>query len=137
MLLFSCTVFAEQTVGYNIFLTSKEDNNQPLDEPMTQFDCSDRIFVVVIVAGLAQEDHELKVRWMGPGGDQRELTRYTFQGLPVTKIWAWLQLHGPTGAIVGQMFDPSFGMEEFIGQWNAEIYIDGKQVSLQQFQVLC
>ena len=137
MLLFSCSATADQSVGYNIFLTNQENNNQPLDEPMTQFDCSDRIFLVVIVAGLEQENHELKVRWLGPGGDQRELTRYEFLALPVTKIWAWLQLHGPTGAIVGQMFDPSFGMEEFIGQWTAEVFIDGEKVSLQQFQVLC
>lgn len=137
MLLFSCPSHADQTVGYNIFLTNQENNNQPLDEPMTQFDCSDRIFLVVIVAGLKQENHELKVRWLGPAGDLRELTRYEFRALPVSKIWAWLQLHGPTGAIVGQMFDPSFGMEEFIGEWSAEVYIDGEQVSLQQFQVLC
>lgn len=137
MLLFSCASLAQQSVGYNIFLTNQEKEDQPLDQPMTQFDCSDRIFVVVTVAGLKQESHELKIRWLDPLGAQRELTRYNFQGLPITKIWAWLQLHGPTGAIVGQMFDPSFGMEEFIGEWKAEVFIDGEKVSVQQFQVLC
>ena len=123
--------------GYNVFLTNKTENNQPQDEPINDFDCSDRIFVVVYAAGLSQESHELKVRWMNPVDEQKELTRYRFEGLPVTKIWAWLQLDGGAAAIVGQMFDPSFGMEEFIGEWRAEVSIDGKKISEQKFRVLC
>ncbi len=137
MLLFCLQPGYAQTVGYDIYLTSKEVNNQPGEERQTEFDCTDRIFVVVIAAGLSLEKHELKVRWLDPTGEQKELTRYQFDGLSVTKIWAWLQLNGPTGAIIGQMFDPSFGMEEFIGDWHAEVYIDNKKVSLQPFRVLC
>ena len=93
---------------------------------------------MVIAAGLGQGEHELKVRWLDPTGEQRELTRFPFQGSPIANhIWAWLQLHGPTGAIIGQMFDPSFGMEEFIGDWSAEVFINNKQVASREFQVLC
>jgi len=127
----------KREVGYNIFLTNKTENNRPLDEPMNQFDCSDRIHVVILAAGLTRDQHELKVRWLDPVGNQKEVTRYKFDGLPITKIWAWLQLDGGTAAIVGQMFDPSFGMEEFIGEWRSEIFIDDKKVSEKKFQVLC
>lgn len=125
------------TVGYNIFLTNKAENNQPLDEPINEFDCSDRIFVVIFAAGLEKGSHDLKVRWLDPIGNPREVTRFPFEAVPVTKIWAWLQLDGGTAAMVGQMFDPSFGMEEFIGDWSADVYIDEEKVSEQKFRVLC
>ena len=137
MLLFYCQTSSGQNVGYDIYLTAKEENNQPSEIRQDEFDCTDRIFVVIIVAGLSKEKHELKVRWLDPAGNQKELTRYNFEGRAITKIWAWLQLNGPTGAIIGQMFDPSFGMEEFIGDWHAEVYIDNKKVSLKPFRVLC
>lgn len=132
------TLPALGATGYDVFLTNKERDNRPLDERMTRFDCSDRIFIVVIAAGVGVGEHELKVRWLDPTGEQRELTRFPFQGDPIANhVWAWLQLHGPTGAIIGQMFDPSFGMEEFIGDWTAEVFIDNRQVASRQFQVLC
>jgi len=137
LLLFSCPVNAQQNVGYDSFLTNQVENNQPLEQRMDKFDCSDRIYLVLIVAGLSRESHELKVRWLDPHGTQQELTRYDFDGQRANKIWAWLQLNGPTGAIIGQMFDPSFGMEEFIGDWHAEVFIDGDKVASEPFKVLC
>lgn len=128
---------AQNKPGYDIFLTNKADNNQPLNQPGNQFDCSDRIYVVVFAAGLSTDSHELKVRWLDPTGELRELTRYQFKGKPATKTWAWLQLDGGSAAIVGQMFDPSFGMEEFIGEWKAEIFINNERVSEKPFRVLC
>ncbi len=145
-LLFSCLLAASLCAftpahaarGFDIYLTNVEKDGRPQDERMTRFDCSDRIYVVVIAAGLGTGEHELTVRWLDPLGEQRELTRFPFQGSDIANhIWAWLQLNGPTGAIIGQMFDPSFGMEEFIGDWTAEVQINGKVVSEQKFQVLC
>ena len=104
---------------------------------MTAFDCSDRIYTVVEAQGLALGKHELKVSWVDPAGIQKELTRYEFDAYPFTRIWAWLQLNPPTGAIIGQVFDPSFGMEEFIGQWTAKVSIDDKLVKQHEFEVLC
>lgn len=113
------------------------NNSRPSEEQLTRFDCSDRIHLVVVATGLSQETHSLKVRWIDPHGEQKQVTKYDFQGLPITQVWAWLQLHGPTGAIIGQMFDPSFGLEAFIGDWEAIVFIDDKEVSHQKFQVLC
>ena len=137
MLLFSSLSLAQQSPGYNIYLTNELVDNRPAAEPMTRFDCSDRIHLVLTAVGLSLESHELKVRWLDPQGNQKELTRYKFTGIAITQVWAWLQLHGPTSAIVRQMFDPSYGMEQFIGEWVAEVYIDGKQVASPAFRVLC
>lgn len=129
---------AHSATGYDIFLTNRMEDGKPAEERISRFDCSDRIYVVVIAAGLGEAEHELKVRWLDPTGEQRELTRFNFQGARIANhVWAWLQLHGPTGAIIGQMFDPSFGMEEFIGDWSAVVFINNKKVSTQKFQVLC
>ena len=137
LVVYSGICFGQQTPEYQIYFTNEVINNQPSSVASTEFDCSDRIHVVVTATGLSNDSHQLKVRWLDPANEQKELTRFAFNGLPRTQIWAWLQLHGPTGAIIGQMFDPSFGMEEFIGEWYAEVYIDGKVVAKQPFKVLC
>ena len=111
--LFLVTATTHAATGYDIFLTNRMEGGKPAEDRLTRFDCSDRIFIVVFAAGLGEGEHELKVRWLDPTGEQRELTRFTFQGSKIANhVWAWLQLHGPTGAIIGQMFDPSYGMEE-------------------------
>ncbi len=137
LLFFSSAGYTQQVPGYNIYLTNKFIDGKPDNQPMTRFDCSDRIYLVVTVVGLSEESHELKVRWLDPRENQKELTRYNFTAVTITQIWAWLQLHGPSGAIIGQMFDPSFGMEQFIGEWKAEVMVDGERVATPVFQVLC
>lgn len=134
MLLFCLPVSGQDKVSYLVHLTSKFKDGQPDAEPMTRFDCSDRIYLLVTAVGLSKGKHELKALWIDPFGKQKEVTRYQFDGLPVTQVWAWLQLHGPTGTIIGQMFDPSFGMEEFIGEWKIEAFIDNEPISEKNFR---
>ena len=137
MLLFCFVTANAQQPGYIVHLTNKFEAGKPDTEPMMQFDCSDRIHLVITAAGLSKEKHELKALWFDPTGERKEMTRYKFDAMPITQVWAWLQLHGPTGAIVGQMFDPSFGMEEFIGEWRVDVLIDGTRIAEQKFRVLC
>jgi len=77
------------------------------------------------------------VKWINPDDEQQELTRYKFNATKWSRNWAWLQLNGPTGAVLGQVFDPSFGMEEFIGTWHAEISMDNEKIQNLEFHVLC
>ncbi len=130
---------AAADVRYEIYLTNHVISTQPTSTAVTQFDCSDRIFVVVEATGLAQAEHELTVEWINPADERLELTNFDFHAHPSTpsRVWAWLQLHGPTGAVIGQIFDPSFGMEDFIGEWHARVLIDQEQIGAPVFNVLC
>ena len=138
LLLFSFSgLKADQPPSYDIYLTRYAENGIPSREAHTDFDCSDRIYLVVEANNLTTEEHDLQVRWFNPVGDQQERTDYSFQAYPFTRIWAWLQLSGPPGAVIGQVFDPAFGMEEFIGEWQTKITIDKKKIDDVEFNVLC
>lgn len=128
---------AADEVSYKSYLTNQVTNNQPILTGNTEFDCSDQIFLVVEVAGLPRVQHNLKVKWMNPLNKQQELTDYDFEALPFTRVWAWIQLHGPTGAVIGQVFDPSSGMEDFIGTWHAKVSINKDKIADLEFHVLC
>ena len=99
--LFFLLLFAEAAypvTGYDIFLTNRMEDGRPAEERINRFDCSDRIYVVVVAAGLGEGEHELKVRWLDPTGEQKELTRFNFQGSRIANhVWAWLQLPRSNG----------------------------------------
>lgn len=131
---------AEENPQYKIYLTKRvEEDNQPAmeDTADTVFDCTDRIYLVVEALGLATKKYDLTVKWLNPTGAQQEKTDYAFDAMPFTRIWAWLQLSGPPGAVIGQVFDPTFGMDEFIGEWTAEVSVDRKRVRKANFTVVC
>ena len=135
----SGTSLAEDEPSYKIYLTNKVVDNQPAmeDQAETTFDCTDRIYIVVEALGLSGKSHKLTVKWLNPVGDQQERTEYPFDSVPFVRVWAWLQLNGPPGAVIGQVFDPTFGMEEFIGEWHAHVLIDKKTVKKLNFVVVC
>ncbi len=122
---------------FKAYLTRHAVSQQPTKTASTEFDCSDRIYAIIEASGLSKEKHTLKVQWFDPQQKLRELTEIPFVGAPIKRLWAWLQLHGPTGAFLGQLIDPSFGMESFIGEWQAHIFIDDKEIKKLTFQVLC
>ncbi len=126
---------------FTAYVTAKVEDGQPVRRNGLEFfDCSDRIYVVVEASGLSAEEHEMTVRWINPVGEQEERTDYTFLSgshEPIEPIWAWLQLDGGPGSAIGRMFDSSFGMEDFIGEWEARIYIDGEPMAAPRFNVLC
>jgi len=136
--LYGATVaYSSGNEEYQLYLTNRIENNQPSSEKQDKFDCSDRIYLVLEARNLPLEKHELTVRWLDPEGDQQELTQYEFNGLSYTRVWAWLQLHGPTSAVIGKIFDQSFGMEDFIGQWVVIVLINKKKIGELEFNILC
>ena len=135
----TATSVAGDEPNYKIYLTNKVEDNQPAmeDQAATTFDCTDRIYIVVEALGLSGKSHKLTVKWLNPVGDQQERTDYSFDTMSFVRVWAWLQLNGPPGAVIGQVFDPTFGMEEFIGEWSAHVAIDKKTVKKLKFIVVC
>ena len=153
---FSTSVLAEQTTvqttvqgatssdsqsiqlpTYEFYLTNKAENNMPSREKMTAFDCSDRVHLVMEAFNLEPGNHRLEVLWFNPQGKRQEVTRFNFNGAAYSRVWAWLQLHGSTGAAIGQIFDPSFGMEDFIGNWTAKVSINQTPIESVEFHVIC
>ncbi|MEE9447778.1 MAG: hypothetical protein V3V09_07435 [Arenicellales bacterium] len=115
-------------------------NDIPSATPEAQFDCSDKIYAVIEIktAGSHNKEHQLVVNWMNPGNKLEEKTRYKFTSYGEgTRIWAWLTLSAPSGAAIGRIFDPAFGMASFIGKWRAEIKVDDKKIATHPFEVLC
>lgn len=122
---------------YTTYLTNQVKNNQPVKSDSSEFGCSDRIYGVLEITGLEKIQHDFSVHWFDPTDKQIEVTKFDFKGAYKNRLWSWLQLHAPTGAILGQMFDPSFGMEGFIGQWRVEFKINNETVAKTNFRVLC
>ena len=134
------TTFATATAAsqYRIHLTAEHTNGTPTGAPSTQFDCSDTVYAVVQASAVEHGKHLLEAVWTDPRDEQREHTRYPFQvRQELTVMWVWLRLHRPGHAAITGMFNPSSGMNEFIGEWSVKFYIDGKSVDKKQFDVLC
>lgn len=123
--------------GYNIYLTAKENAGMPLQEPAKTFSCSDKIYAVVEVS---QPDgqHTLHATWRNPSGEDQEVTKYDFQVTNgYARIWVWLKLQRSGEAAIVQFMNPSAGMDEFVGDWELDIQVDGERVGKQSFEVLC
>lgn len=140
-MLFGLSAHAESGPTFRSYLTTEGSKNLPAAKALDNFECSDTIYIVVEVTAPVRQkpsDHVLIVDWFNPGNRLQEKTRIDFKSYGKgTRIWAWLRLSGSTGAAIGQMFDPSFGMSEFIGKWRAEVRIDDKKIDTHRFDVLC
>jgi len=53
------------------------------------------------------------------------------------RVWFWLKLKPAFGGKLLKSFDPSFGMEDFIGTWTARLYLDEKNIAEKHFFVGC
>ena len=137
LLILGIGAFAEDSPQIKAYVTRQVIDNEPAMEPDTVFDCTDRIYVVLEALRLTEKKTDLMVRWFNPTGDQQERTDFQFMAQPFTRVWAWLQLNGPPGAVIGQVFDPSFGMEDFIGDWEAQVFLDNEIIDKISFQVVC
>ena len=68
--------------------------------------------------------------------DYTDLNRFTVYG-STTKLWIWLKLHRSMEAAVVAFMNPSAGMDEFIGNWELRIAIDGQPIEKKLFSVNC
>ena len=141
LLLSFSMAFAETKPSFKSYLTTEAASNRPSSIPQQDFECSDTIYVVIEVTAPDRQEaseHLLVVDWFNPADRPEQKTRFDFKSYGKgTRVWAWLRLSGTTGASIGQMFDPSFGMEDFIGKWRAEVRIDNEKLATLPFDVLC
>ena len=141
-LILSLLIFFSQMVSanpvYTSYLTGDSFEDVPTTKRQNSFDCSQKVYLVVEMSGMEGDEHRLQVKWFDPRNKLEENTHYKFNYLgDGTRIWAWLRLSGPPGAAIGRVFDPSFGMGSFIGNWKADVLIDDEKISTLKFEVLC
>ena len=123
---------------HNVYLTATESEGIPVQQPATEFSCSDKIFAVIELSGLSKDKHKLDAVWRDPQGKDREFTEYEFQAHNNNeRIWVWLKLHRPAEAALVSFINPSAGMDEFIGQWELRLAIDNEPFETKSFNVLC
>ncbi len=94
---------------------------------------------MVSATDLKNSVHTLVVDWVDPNGKLREHTVHNFRNFDNRQqwMWAWLTLHPPRGVAALRLFNPSYGMSDFIGTWTVRVIIDNEIVGQTQFQILC
>lgn len=132
---------AKPAPAFDSFIATSDNGKTPNQSAEVHFDCSDKVFAVIKSSETTNHKsrtHDLIVNWFDPTDKLEQETRYEFTSFGKgTFVWAWLRLSAPAGAAIGRIFDPAFGMGEFIGEWRAEIEIDGQKIATHRFKVLC
>ena len=62
----------------DVYVTAKQQESVPLNEPNDSFDCSDTIYTVVEAHNIQKDKHLLEVLWFDPNNKLQERTRYEF-----------------------------------------------------------
>ena len=124
---------------YKVYLTNKENSGVPLREPTTDFSCNDKIYGVVEINRPGDSGkHTLYATWRNPAGEDQEHTQYEFETFEGSaRLWVWLKLRASAEASIVKFLNPSAGMDEFVGQWEIRLQIDGKPIAKKTFKVLC
>ena len=127
----------EPTASLRFALADK--HGFPLPKSRSKFDCQDKVYAVTQASHFAKGKHAIEFRWIDPYGKTLERTRYDFfvDKKPTTKLWAWLELSRGKGAGVVKWLDPTAGLENFIGEWELELILNGKTYNQGTFEVNC
>lgn len=129
---------AHAKAEFKVYMTTQAKDGVPLNLPATDFSCNDTIYAVIEVSDLEKAKHELQATWRDPSGRDRERTQYPFWvHRDKERIWVWLKLHSSPEAALVRWANPSAGMDEFIGEWELDLLVDGKSIGKQSFKVLC
>ena len=135
---FNATAASELIQSNIIYTTLESDNAQPSSDQKQNFDCSDKIYAVLELTNFNKGRHALSLRWLDPAQEERERVDYPFTVTQKeTRLWGWLSLIRPKGAGMIQWINPAAGLEEFIGPWTIEAYIDNKKIASNTFSVDC
>jgi len=125
-------------VSSKIYFALANEYDLPLNNERKHFSCSDKVFSVVELNNLPKTKYKLSFTWIDPNGNERERTEFPFTVTQAkTRLWSWLSLSASDGASMIQWINPAAGLEEFIGLWNVEIRVNGREISTQSFEVIC
>lgn len=130
---------SEQQQVSRVYFSLEDKATAPSRDAVSQFDCTDKIYTVLELQGYPLGRYALSVKWVDPAGEQREHTQYPFNihNKDEHRLWAWLSLSRARGAGMLTFINPAAGLEEFIGEWEIEVRLDGKLIDSKNFDVIC
>ena len=145
--LFLLTMQAESQDA-KFYLTTEDGRGIPKFSSSNHFDCRTKIYGVLEYSNLSEGKHRYSVQWRDPSGKKREDPGYKF---PVSnkvrpldgatrmhnRVWVWIKVHHPTSGAKFGVLQPNFGRDRNLGKWTATAYLDGNQVGLLEFMMLC
>ncbi len=109
----------------------------PGAEKTEVFDCHDKIYIQATLLNLEETTYKASVVWINPKGNRQDSASYRFTGDKHNKVWFWLKLHPAFGGRFLKSINPSFGMDDFIGEWNVKLYINDELIATNMFYVTC
>ncbi len=129
---------AGQTNTAKITLTKGTEDNQPSKAPKSEYLCTDTIYATLRGTWPTNSEHKFEAYWTNPQGKQQEHSKQSFTAYGSTRVWMWLRLHRGGDNAMSRMFGlAEDSMQEFVGTWKVDFYIDGKKVNRQTFSVVC
>ena len=121
-----------------VFLSKGTNDNQPGINPQSTFLCTDTIYAILDGNWPRNTDHKFEAYWINPQGEQQEHSRHKFKAYGDTRAWIWFRLHRGGDNAMSRFFGISDdSMQEFVGNWKVDFYLDGKKVFRSQFNVAC
>jgi len=121
-----------------IQLTKGTENDQPGNTTQSKFLCTDTVFAVLNGNWPSNTEHKFEAYWTDPQGKQQKHSRQKFTSYGSTRVWIWLRLHRGDDNAMTRLFGLSEdSMQEFVGEWKVDFYLDGKKVSRSHFTVVC
>lgn len=101
------------------------------------FFCHDTIYVNIIARYLKKGSYRASVSWINPKGKEQNYAEQYFNSGDTVRVWFWLKLHPSLGGRFLKAIDPSFGMEDYIGEWRLKLRINGELQETRTFFVTC
>jgi hypothetical protein len=121
-----------------IYLSKDTDENRPGTTPQSEFLCTDTIYATLNGNWKKGTEHKLEAYWNDPQGKQRKHSTQKFTAYGASRVWIWFRLHRGDDNALSRMFGLSEdSMQEFVGKWKVDFYLDGKKVSRSHFTVSC
>lgn len=125
----------------HIYFTSKTNRaGAPGTKESNTFDCSQKVYVVVVAGHIKPGIRHVVVYWYNPLGRRQEDTEFDVNATGrKDRFWAWLILHRSPDNMMDRVLlqDRGAGMEDFIGKWTVKIYVDGKLLGTGTFKIYC
>lgn len=127
---FSLLLFFSFSVAADIGLTAGTDK--------LAYDCRDKINLSMSLSGLTKQNNRIMVRWISPSGRTQDATYFRIKNYGGhSSAKAWLELSAAKGAGVFRYIDPAAGFSDFIGEWKAEVDVNGDTLGEVSFVVQC
>ncbi len=105
-------------------------------EAVTAFTPYEKIYLLVELQELQTGKYTLITDWLTPWGELEHQSSYSFELkelVPSWKVYSWLNLwkNGP----VKRLFTGEDFKKEFYGTWTVRLFLNGKQIHKQNFDM--